>query len=235
MAPVIELEAVGKLYRIGETGVRALDGVNLRVQAGEYVAIMGPSGSGKSTLLHILGCLDRPTTGRYRLRGQEVSGLEDDELARIRNREIGFVFQGFHLLPRADVLRNVEVPLIYARMAPAERRARARRALERVGLAHRANHLPNQLSGGERQRVAIARALVQEPSLLLADEPTGNLDSRTGAEIMELFERLREDGHTVVLVTHEAALAARADRIVQLRDGRVVAEVAAGGPRSRGS
>jgi putative ABC transport system ATP-binding protein len=220
-APVVRAVDLAKVYDLGALEVRALDGVSVTIQKGEYVAIMGPSGSGKSTLMNVLGCLDVPSSGQYFLRGQEVSRLSEDELAEIRNREIGFVFQTFHLLARQTALRNVELPLIYAGMRSEERAKRARGLLTRVGLEKRASHRPNELSGGERQRVAIARALVNEPALLLADEPTGNLDSRTGQEIVELFDRLHRDGHTILLVTHDPEVGKRAARTVRVRDGRI--------------
>ncbi len=211
-------------YDMGSELVRALKGVSLQIRRNEYVAVMGPSGSGKSTLMNLIGCLDTPTGGEYWLNGHQVSSLQDDDLARIRNKEIGFVFQTFNLLPRATALHNVELPLIYAGLPTRTRRARAERALSRVGLADRMHHKPNELSGGQRQRVAIARALVNEPSILLADEPTGNLDSATSAEIMQVFADLHDQGQTVVMVTHEADIAAHAARVVTLRDGLVAAD-----------
>jgi putative ABC transport system ATP-binding protein len=220
----IRTEALGRHYAMGQATIHALRGVDLVVRRGEYVAIMGPSGCGKSTLMNLLGCLDTPDEGRYWLNGRLVSALTDRELAAIRNREIGFVFQAFALLPRQSALANVEMPLTYAGLRVAERRRRAAEALERVGLAGRATHRPGELSGGQRQRVAIARALVTDPVLLLADEPTGNLDSATGAEILELFDALHRSGSTIVLVTHERAVAERAGRTIQLRDGLVVSD-----------
>jgi putative ABC transport system ATP-binding protein len=221
---LISITELRKIYHMGDTEVRALDGVDLEVAAGDYLAIMGPSGSGKSTLMNLVGCLDTPTSGEYVLNGQPVSGLDDAELAHIRNREIGFVFQTFNLLSRATALANVELPLVYARMPSARRRRLATEALEKVGLGDRIKHQPNELSGGQRQRVAVARALVNEPSILLADEPTGNLDSRTSEEIMTLFDDLNRSGNTIVLVTHEEDIAARAHRVVRLLDGRVVSD-----------
>ncbi len=211
-------------YDMGSETVRALRGVSLQIRRNEYVAVMGPSGSGKSTLMNLIGCLDTPSGGEYWLNSHKVSDLDDDALARIRNKEIGFVFQTFNLLPRATALHNVELPLIYAGMAARARRAQAEHALTRVGLADRMHHKPNELSGGQRQRVAIARALVNEPSILLADEPTGNLDSATSAEIMQVFADLHGQGQTVVMVTHEADIAAHAARVVTLRDGLVAAD-----------
>ena len=215
-----------RAYDMGGEVVRALQGVSLQIRKNEYVAVMGPSGSGKSTLMNLIGCLDTPTSGEYWLNGQKVSDLDDDELARIRNKEIGFVFQTFNLLPRADALHNVELPLIYAGMSGRSRRERAAYALERVGLGNRMDHKPNELSGGQRQRVAIARALVNEPSILLADEPTGNLDSTTSTEIMGVFAELHRQGQTVVMVTHEQDIAANAERVITLRDGLVATDQA---------
>ncbi|HTS88969.1 MAG TPA: ABC transporter ATP-binding protein [Gemmatimonadales bacterium] len=218
---VIAVEKLSREYRMGTDTVLALRELSLAIRRNEYVAIMGPSGSGKSTLMNLLGCLDTPSGGSYWLNGQEVSRLSDDALARVRNREIGFVFQTFNLLPRATALHNVELPLVYGGASARERRERAERALARVGLAHRMQHRPNELSGGQRQRVAIARALVNEPSLLLADEPTGNLDSTTSEEIMRVFAELHAQGQTIVVVTHEPSIAAHAERTVILRDGRL--------------
>ncbi len=228
MAAIIELEGVRKVYRSGSgrraVEVVALQEVNLTLEEGSFVAIMGPSGSGKSTLLHILGLLDRPSAGRYRLKGRDVTALSESEAARVRNRTIGFVFQAFFLLPRATALKNVELPLVYRGVPPAKRREAARAALSAVGLADRTDHLPSELSGGQRQRVAIARALVQEPAILLADEPTGNLDSQSGREVMALFQALHQEGKTVVVVTHEPEVAAYAERVIRVRDGRVVSD-----------
>lgn len=224
---LIELTGVSKIYDMGAEQVHALDGVDLSIEAGEYVAIMGASGSGKSTLMNVIGCLDRPTSGHYRLDGVAVEELDDEALAAIRNKKIGFIFQTFNLLARTDALRNVELPLIYGGASPAERRERAQRALERVGLGDRVHHQPNELSGGQRQRVAIARALVNDPSLLLADEPTGNLDSATTTEIMSLVDTLHQSGNTVIVVTHEPDIAERAERRIVLRDGQIVEDVRA--------
>jgi putative ABC transport system ATP-binding protein len=221
---VIQIRDLARSYAMGAETVHALRGVSLEIRRNEYVAIMGPSGSGKSTLMNLIGCLDTPTTGEYWLNGQEVSRMRDDALARVRNREIGFVFQTFNLLPRASALQNVELPLVYGGVGARERRRRAESALHRVGLGERMGHRPNELSGGQRQRVAIARALVNEPAILLADEPTGNLDSTTSEEIMRVFESLHAQGQTVIMVTHEADIAAHAARVVVLRDGRVASD-----------
>jgi putative ABC transport system ATP-binding protein len=227
--PLIEVNDVTRRFVMGSETVAALDGVSFTVTRGECVAIVGSSGSGKSTLMNILGCLDVPSTGAYALGGQDVRGLGDDALSALRNREIGFIFQSFQLLPRQTALANVELPLVYRGMSPRQRRKLAQRALERVGLGHRSRHLPNELSGGQRQRVSIARALVTEPSLLLADEPTGNLDSATGREILELFRELHAAGNTILLVTHEPAIAAACPRRIRLSDGRVAEDVVLGG------
>ena len=229
---MISIRGLHRTYQVGDQEVRALDGVDLDIQKNEYVAIMGPSGSGKSTLMNILGCLDTPSQGSYRLKGDEIGKMSDDELARIRNMEIGFVFQTFNLLPRADALHNVELPLVYAGMKHEERRQRAKEALETVGLTDRMKHRPNELSGGQRQRVAIARALVNRPSIILADEPTGNLDSRTGEEIMIAFENIWKQGNTVILVTHEADIAEHARRIVRMKDGRIESDTINDRPKS---
>jgi putative ABC transport system ATP-binding protein len=221
---LIRLQGLAKKYEMGEGVVRALDGVDLRIHKGEYVAFIGASGSGKTTLMNIIGCLDRPSSGAYELKGRDVAGMSDGDLAMVRNREIGFVFQNFNLLPRADALRNVMQPLMYRPIESRRRREMAREMLSRVGLADRADHLPAQLSGGQRQRIAIARALVGEPSILLADEPTGNLDSGTTEEMMQLFDDLNASGQTVVMVTHEMDIAARCRRRVRLRDGKVVSD-----------
>jgi putative ABC transport system ATP-binding protein len=222
---LIDTKELWKTYVMGSEEIHALRGVTIGIERGEYVAIMGPSGSGKSTLMNLIGCLDTPSKGSYLLNGKQVSQMNDNELARIRNQEIGFVFQTFNLLPRATALQNVELPLIYGGVQGKERSQRAKSALDKVELSSRMGHRPNELSGGQRQRVAIARALVNNPSILLADEPTGNLDSKTGAEIMGLFARLHEAGNTIVLVTHEADIAAFAHRTIHLRDGQVEKDV----------
>ena len=219
--PLIETRDLWKTYTMGGEEIHALRGVSIEIERGEYVAIMGPSGSGKSTLMNLIGCLDTPSKGSYLLNDKEVASMNDDELARIRNEEIGFVFQTFNLLPRATALHNVELPLVYAGVSGKARQDRAKQALEKVELSSRSSHRPNELSGGQRQRVAIARALVNNPSILLADEPTGNLDSKTGNEIMGLFARLHEGGNTIILVTHEPDIAAYAHRVINIRDGQV--------------
>ena len=222
---LIVIQDLHRVYEVGSEKVHALNGVNLTIEPNEYVAIMGPSGSGKSTLMNLVGCLDTPTSGSYKLKGHEIGKMSDDELARIRNQEIGFVFQTFNLLARADVMHNVELPLVYAGVRHEERRKRAREAIELVGLSDRIKHKPNELSGGQRQRVAIARALVNKPSIILADEPTGNLDTHTGDEIMAAFERIWKQGNTVILVTHEPDIAAHARRVVRMRDGKIESDL----------
>jgi putative ABC transport system ATP-binding protein len=222
--PIIDLEDVHKTYELGEISVRALRGVTLQVQRGEYVAIMGSSGSGKSTLMHILGCLDVPTAGVYRLNGHDMRTTDEDELADLRNREIGFVFQSFNLIPRTKAVANIELPLSYAGLGRAVRRRRALEALRQVGLEDRVEHMPSELSGGQQQRVAIARALVTNPAMILADEPTGNLDSASTREVLAIFERLSDEGRTIILITHEAEVAGHADRIIRLSDGEVVSD-----------
>ena len=221
MSIIIRLAGITKVYQVGDESVHALDGINLSVEKNEYVAIMGPSGSGKSTMMNIVGCLDTPTSGLYELNGTNVSEMNDNQLAKVRNKEIGFVFQTFNLLARSDILHNVELPLIYGGVSSSERKHMAREAIARVGLSDRIHHKPNELSGGQRQRVAIARALVTKPSILLADEPTGNLDSKTGNDIMALFDTLHKEGNTIVLVTHEEDIAEHAHRAIRLRDGKV--------------
>ena len=221
-SPVAQLEAVDKVYGSGDTAVHALDKLDLTVNRGDYLAVMGASGSGKSTAMNILGCLDRPSSGSYLLNGTPVEGLSDDQLADLRNRDLGFVFQQFHLLPQLSALENVMLPMVYAGVPAAARRERAQAALERVGLGQRLNNKPNQLSGGQQQRVAIARAIINQPALLLADEPTGALDSQTTAEVLDIFDALHQGGMTVVMVTHEADVAARAEKIVRFRDGHIL-------------
>lgn len=224
MSTVIRLNNITKIYHVGSEDVHALQSVSLEIKRNEYVAIMGPSGSGKSTMMNIIGCLDTPTSGLYELNQINVSEMNDNQLARIRNKEIGFVFQTFNLLARSDVLHNVELPLIYGGVGSSERKRLAKEAIDRVGLTERIHHKPNELSGGQRQRVAIARALVTQPSILLADEPTGNLDSKTGDEIMALFDILQKEGNTIILVTHEEYIAEHTDRIIRLRDGHIEAD-----------
>ena len=223
---IISIESLSRFYTMGNETVKALDNIDLSFRKNDYAAIMGPSGSGKSTLMNILGCLDTPTTGSYVLNGQNVAEMDDDELARVRNREIGFVFQTFNLLPRLNCLRNVELPLIYAGVSPEEREERARKALELVGLADRILHKPTELSGGQNQRVAIARALVNRPSIILADEPTGNLDTATSHDIMDMFGKLSDAGNTIILITHEEDIARFTRRIIRLRDGRIESDSA---------
>jgi putative ABC transport system ATP-binding protein len=222
---LIELQNIFKKYQMGTTTINALNGLECNIEKGEYVALMGPSGSGKSTLMNVIGCLDSPTSGIYLLNGQDVSGMTDDELANVRNVEIGFVFQSFNLLPRTSALENVALPLVYAGVAKKERLERAQAVLEKVGLGDRGDHKPNELSGGQRQRVAIARALINNPSIVLADEPTGNLDSKSSAEIMHLFQAIHDEGNTVVMVTHEEDIAQYAKRTIRMRDGKLASQL----------
>jgi len=229
--PLITLRNISRIYQMGAETIYALRDVSLEIERGEYVAIMGPSGSGKSTLMNLLGCLDTPSSGRYELNGTDVSEMDDNQLAEIRNREIGFVFQTFNLLPRSNAAHNVELPLIYSGISSEQRRKMALDALAHVGLSDRVHHKPNELSGGQRQRVAVARALVNKPSILLADEPTGNLDSKTGTEILGLFEELSQKGHTLIVVTHEEAVARHARRIIRIRDGLIASDERVGEPQ----
>lgn len=224
-AEVILMEEVHKIYKTGSTEVEALRGINIKVKEGEFLAIMGPSGSGKSTLMNIIGCLDIPTSGKYLLKGKEIETMGDEELAFIRNKEIGFVFQNFNLLARTDALSNVELPLIYAKVSKKERKERSYDALKKVGIDTRAKHMPSELSGGEQQRVAIARALVTNPSIILADEPTGNLDTKSSEDIMTIFDKLNEEKNTIILVTHELDIAKHAKRLVRLRDGKIIEDI----------
>lgn len=230
MTPVVEMQDITKVYGLGEAEVRAVDGVSLTVDPGEYVAIMGASGSGKSTLMNIIGALDVATSGTYRIDGVDIGDLDDDSLSLVRNRRIGFIFQAFNLIPRMSAVANVELPLMYRGVRRSKRRERALEALGKVGLADRSHHQPNELSGGQQQRVAVARALAMEPSLMLADEPTGNLDSRSTADVLDLLDEIHDEGKTIVIITHEDEVAARADRVVTLRDGRIESDVMAALP-----
>ena len=232
MGALVEVRDVCKIYNPGENEVRALDHVDVTIQENEFVAIIGHSGSGKSTLMNMLGCLDVPTSGTYFLHGQDVSGMSDDELSDVRNREIGFIFQGFNLIPSLTAEENVELPLIYRRVGKRERKQLARQALEKVGLSHRMFHKPSEMSGGQQQRVAIARAIAQAPPIILADEPTGNLDSHSTREIMGILKKLHQDGHTVVLITHDNDIAARAERVIRIRDGKIEEDVMRRGERN---